>query len=282
MPRHRTPILLLPLLLASLVLTACSTLTPKPPETQASAAEAAQEEAPRRPSAAGSPAPRAKGGTNQGTWDPLERFNRAMFTFNEHFDRYLMKPVAKGYRAVVPRVVRRGVANFFSNLGEPITIVNDLLQGKPRQAGSDSARFLINSTLGVFGLIDVATHMGLQKNDEDFGQTLAVWGVGDGPYLVLPILGPSNFRDGFGRAVDYYYFYPPAYGDSGTRSKLAVMGAVSTRAQLLDATDILEQAAGEDPYIFLREFYRQRRRHLVHDGSPPLEVPEFLFEDEKR
>lgn len=277
MPRHRTPIFLL-LVLALLVFTACGTL--KSQEAPEAVADVAQED-PRQPSAADPAPPRAKGGVNEGTWDPLEGFNRAMFAFNEHFDHYLMKPVAKGYRAVVPRVVRRGVANFFSNLGEPITIVNDLLQGKPRQAGSDTARFLINSTLGIFGLLDVATHMGFQKNDEDFGQTLAVWGLGSGPYLVLPILGPSNFRDGFGVAVDYYYFYPPAYGDSGTRSKLAVTSAVSTRAQLLDATDILEQAAGEDPYIFLREFHRQRRRHLIYDGSPPLEVPDFLFEDEK-
>lgn len=274
------PILLLPLFLAVLFLTACSTLTLKPLQMQASTAGTAQEETPA--SAAGRPAPQARGGTNQGTWDPLERFNRAMFTFNEHFDRYLMKPVAKGYRAVVPSVVRRGVANFFGNLGEPITAVNNLLQGKPQQAGADTARFLINSTLGVFGFVDVATHLGLQKNDEDFGQTLAVWGVSDGPYLVLPILGPSSFRDAFGMAVDYYYLYPPAYAGSSTRSKLVVGSTVSTREQLLDASDILEQAAGEDPYVFLREFYRQRRRHLIYDGGPPLEVPEFLFEDEER
>ncbi len=214
------------------------------------------------------------------TRDPLEGFNRAMYTFNERFDKYFMKPVAKGYRAVLPSFVRTGIANFFDNLGEPIVVVNDLLQGKFRQGGSDLLRFIVNTTIGLGGLFDVASSMGLPKHFEDLGQTLAVWGVGEGPYLVLPILGPSNFRDGFGLVVDYYLYPPTHMEETSTRDKLSAANLVSRRAQLLDATDILEQAGGQDPYVFVREFYRQRRRNQIYDGAPPIEVPQFLFEEE--
>ena len=213
--------------------------------------------------------------------DPLKGFNRAMYTFNEKLDKYVMKPLAKGYRAVVPTVARRGVANFFSNLSEPITIINDLLQGKLKRTFADLGRFVVNTTIGIFGIFDPATSIGLEKHDEDFGQTLAVWGVDEGPYLVLPFFGPSNLRDGVGLVADYEAYPPTHMEETSTRDKLILVEAVSTRDRLLDATDILEQAAGEDPYIFVREAYRQRRRNQVYDGNPPQEAPDsLLFEED--
>ncbi|MEK7787875.1 MAG: VacJ family lipoprotein, partial [Chloroflexota bacterium] len=133
----------------------------------------------------------AANGEQDSSRDPLEGFNRAMYTFNDKFDRYLLKPVAKGYRAITPKPVSKSISNFFRNLHDPGIMLNNLLQGKPGQAASDLGRFLVNSTVGIAGLFDVATKWGLQKHNEDFGQTLAVWGVGDGPYLVLPFFGPS-------------------------------------------------------------------------------------------
>jgi phospholipid-binding lipoprotein MlaA len=215
--------------------------------------------------------------------DPFEGFNRAMYKFNEKVDKYALKPVAKGYRAVLPKPVRKGVSNFFSNLREPIVILNDLLQGKFIQAVSDFSRFFWNTTVGLYGLFDVATHMDMPKHDEDFGQTLGVWGASEGPYLVLPFFGPSSVRDTGGLVVDYYAYPPNTHDDvsSGTRSKLLLVDTIDTRARLLDATDILEQAAGQDPYIFVREAYRQRRQYLVYDGNPPQPPPpDFLFEDD--
>lgn len=218
--------------------------------------------------------------------DPLEGFNRAMYTFNDKLDIYVLKPVAKGYRAVAPSPVRHSVANFFSNLHDPVVMLNNLLQGKPGQAASDLGRFMFNSTVGIFGLFDVSSKMGLPKHDEDFGQTLAVWGVGDGPYLVLPFFGPSNMRDAPALVVDWET-YPLTYHprthrkDSGTRDKLWLLEIIDKRSQLLEASDILEQAAGRDPYIFVREAYRQRRRYLIYDGNPPQEAPPAsLFEED--
>ncbi len=213
--------------------------------------------------------------------DPLEGFNRAMYGFNDYFDRYLLKPVAKGYRAVMPEFARTGVSNFFSNLKDPGIMVNNLLQGKPKDSASDLGRFLVNSTLGIYGLFDVATHMGLEKHNEDFGQTFAVWGVPDGPYLVLPILGPSNFRDGFGEIPDWYMLPTTHMEEQSTASKLFALRLVNRRAQLLDESDILDEAAGQDPYVFIREAYRQRRINLIYDGDPPTAQPDpSLFEED--
>lgn len=212
--------------------------------------------------------------------DPFEGFNRAMYTFNTKLDTYVLKPVAKGYRAVVPTPARQGVSNFFANLREPMVMVNDALQGKFSHAASDLGRFLTNSTLGVLGLFDVASRMGLEKRNEDFGQTLAVWGVAEGPYLVLPFLGPSGIRDGVGLVGDFYA-YPPTYmEETSTAWKLFVLGTVDTRVRYLDTGDILYQAAGDDPYIFVREAYRQRRRNLIHDGAPPATVDPSIFEED--
>ena len=200
--------------------------------------------------------------------DPLESVNRAMFSFNRTADRY------------VPTVAQRGVINFFSNLGEPITIVNGLLQGKFVQAGSDTGRFLINSTAGFAGLMDVATGAGLEKHDEDFGQTLGYWGVGTGVYLMLPLLGPSNGRDVIGRGVDYFsaplYYVQQNNGDEDEIFYgLTALNLVKLRTQLLSADPLIDGAI--DPYIFVRTAYMQSRLNSVYDGAPPRAL---LYGDE--
>lgn len=216
------------------------------------------------------PAEEAEEGSN----DPFEPFNRAMYTFNEKFDRYLLKPVAKGYRAVVPRPIRRGVTNFFGNLHDPAVMVNNALQGRFSEAASDLGRFLTNSTFGVFGLFDVASEIGIERHNEDLGQTFAAWGVGDGPYLVLPFFGPSNIRDGIGLYGDLQMYPPTHVNDDSTFWTLYALEGIDTRARLLEAGDILEQAAGQDPYVFVREAYRQRRRSLIGgDGTAPGPSP---------
>jgi phospholipid-binding lipoprotein MlaA len=206
-----------------------------------------------------------------------------MYVFNDKLDRYLLKPVAQGYRAALPQPVRTGVSNFFSNLREPVVMVNDALQGKFKNAASDFGRFLTNTTLGVFGLFDVASHFGLDRHYEDLGQTLGVWGVGEGPYLVLPLFGPSNFRDGVGLYGDLQLYPPHRMEEQSTAWKLYAVDVIDTRARLLDAGDILEQAAGQDPYVFVREAYRQRRRSLIQDGGTgaPAPLDPSIFEDDR-
>jgi len=230
------------------------------------------------PETVAAPVPRA-----ETPGDPLEGFNRAMYQFNDTLDQYLMKPVAKGYRAVLPDPARRSVSNFFANLREPLVVLNDLLQGKFAQAAADTGRFLSNTTVGVFGLFDVATSFGLPRHNEDFGQTLGVWGVGEGPYLVLPFFGSSNIRDGAGLMVDWETYLPNQMRDSGTRNRLWLLDVVDTRARLLNASDILEEAGGKDPYAFVREAYRQRRRNLIYDGNPPQSQSDksLLFEEDE-
>jgi len=258
------------LLLACLCLvglSACGTLSKQTDATTSSEAQAsADADAPEQDNAR----------------DPLEGFNRAMYTFNDKFDRYLLKPVAKGYRAITPKPVRRGISNFFSNLHDPGIMLNNLLQGKPKQAVSDLGRVFVNSTIGIAGLFDVASKMGMEKHNEDFGQTLAKWGVGEGSYLVLPFLGPSNLRDGAALPVDWETYPPNHMEEQSTRNKLLVVEVVDKRAQYLEAGDILEQAAGQDPYIFVREAYRQRRINQIYDGNPPQAAPPpGLFEDDE-
>lgn len=212
--------------------------------------------------------------------DPLEGFNRAMYTFNDKLDVYLLKPVAKGYRAVTPVPVRKGVSNFFSNLREPLVALNNALQGNFGAAASDLGRFVTNSTVGLLGLFDVGTRIGLEKHTEDFGQTLGVWGVAEGPYLVLPFFGPSGVRDGVGLIGDYAA-HPVTYlEDESIAWTLFALDVIDTRARYLDASDILEQAAGDDPYIFVREAYRQRRRHLIRGDAEPAPVDPSIFEED--
>ncbi len=202
--------------------------------------------------------------------DPFERVNRAVFSFNETADEYVIKPVAEAYKFVLPEFVRTGVTNFFSNINDVLIAANNLLQGKPSNAASDIGRFLVNSTIGILGLFDVATDMGLDKNREDFGQTLGVWGVADGPYMVLPFFGASNARDTVGLVVDIETDFMLNTNKLDSDEKLAVNGlrVVNRRADLLDAGQLLEDAAF-DKYSFVRDGYIQRRRNQVYDGEPP-------------
>ena len=221
--------------------------------------------------------------------DPWEGMNRSIHSFNDSFDRNVAQPVARGYQRFTHNAVDEAITNFFSNLDDVMVFVNDLLQLKPQAAATDLARVGINTTIGLFGLFDVATKMGLEKNDEDFGQTLGYWGVGSGPYLVLPFLGPSTLRDGFGRLIDYvadpdleraYDPYLLTYS-SNLEWGLLLLYGIDTRADLLYATNLLEQS-GTDPYVFMRETYLQKRQHAVYDGQPPMEkgIAEFNFEGE--
>ena len=201
--------------------------------------------------------------TDEDNQDPWEGFNRAMFSFNETMDTYAFKPIARGYEWITPQPVENGIHNFFQNLGEIGNLVNDLLQGKISHAGVDTSRFFFNSTFGLLGLIDVATPMGLQRNDEDFGQTLGSWGVGTGPYLVLPFFGPSNVRDGISKVPDYYTSAYPYIHDDPYRYGLEGLDLIDTRAHLLSS----EKMITGDKYIFIRNAYMQNREFKVKDGQ---------------
>ena len=202
--------------------------------------------------------------------DPFERVNRVVFSFNETADQYVIKPIAEGYKFVLPELVRTGVTNFFSNINDVLIGANNLLQGKPANAASDIGRFFINSTVGILGLFDVATDMGLDKNREDFGQTLGVWGFSDGPYIVLPFFGASNVRDTVGFVVDVETDFMINTNKLNSDEKIAInsLRIINRRADLLDAGQLLEDAAF-DKYSFLRDGYLQRRRNQIYDGDPP-------------
>ena len=193
----------------------------------------------------------------------LERFNHSVFEFNDLLDGVILKPVAKSYEKIVPKPVNKGVTNFFGNLGEIANIMNALLQGKPLVAGDSLFRFLINSTFGVLGIFDIAGKSGLDEHKEDFGQTLAVWGVPSGPYLVLPFFGPSDFRDGPARLGDVA-FNPVSYVENWPLYvSMEAADIVDSRADLLDA----EKLISGDRYLFLKNAYLQNRNYLIHDGK---------------
>jgi len=200
--------------------------------------------------------------------DPWEGLNRKTHAFNDALDRAVMKPVAEGYVAAVPAFAREGVSNFYGNLEDIGTGLNQFLQGKPAEGASDLGRFVVNSIFGVFGLWDVATPLGLEKHYEDFGQTLGVWGVQPGPYLVLPLLGPSTARDAPARAVDPSWYYSEAVNPERFYWGLWVLEKVNLRAQLLQAGSVVKEAA-LDEYSFIRDAWLQRRRSQVYDGNPP-------------
>ena len=201
--------------------------------------------------------------------DPLEPLNRAVYKFNDVADKAVIKPVAQIYHDALPNFVRTGVTNFFSNLGDVVITVNDLLQFNFPQAASDTTRVFTNTTFGVLGIFDVASEWGLEKHDEDFGQTLGYWGVGSGPYLVLPLLGPSTLRDGAGmflvdNQIDPVLNIEPV----SDRNAAIVLKTVNTRSNYLGVGKTLEEASF-DPYAFLRDGYLQRRHSLVHNGNAP-------------
>lgn len=211
--------------------------------------------------------------------DRFERMNRSVYRFNDALDRGIARPVATTYTKITPRPVRSGVSNFFDNLTYPATMANDLLQAKPRQFARDTARFIVNTTIGIGGLFDPATHMGLVANKEDFGQTLGRWGVPAGPYLVLPLFGPSTVRDGFGDLVDQFADPKNYVKDDYVRYGLWGLRLVDQRASLLGSEGILDRSF--DPYAFIRNAYLERRSFLIRDGvSDGDEVEIFEFDDE--
>ena len=200
--------------------------------------------------------------TNPDPWEPV---NRAIFSFNDTLDTYTLKPLAKTYNAVLPEMLRDGVSNVFSNLGEPRNLVNNSLQGKFHDASVDMARFLLNTTVGVGGLFDVATRAGLQRNDEDLGQTVGSWGVGSGPYIVLPLLGPTTLRDGSVRLPENYigYTYTGQVDHVPTRNTAVGVDLLDTRAALLEQERLIQG----DRYLFVRNAFLQNREYKVMDGA---------------
>lgn len=210
--------------------------------------------------------------------DPWERYNRNMFAFNDAVDRAVVKPIAQGYEAVVPSPVRTCVGNFFANLRDVPTAVNNVLQGKPVDAINDASRVLVNTTLGIGGCFDIASRMGMPKNEEDFGQTLGRWGSGSGPYLVLPLLGPSTVRDAFGRVPDAYATPQNYLQEPRDRNWLRFAEVIDLRASLLAAERAIE-GRGLDRYQFIRDAYLQRRRNLVADGQATEDVKPPTYED---
>jgi phospholipid-binding lipoprotein MlaA len=210
--------------------------------------------------------------------DPLEPVNRKIYGFNEIADHYVMHPIATGYDKAMPGVARTGIHNFFSNLFYPTVIVNDLLQLKGQMLAQDFCRFVLNSTFGVAGLIDVATPGGLTANNEDFGQTLGYWGVGEGWYVVMPFLGPSDNRDLVGRVGDYFTNPTSYLDDQWVAYGLTGLNLVDFRARLLPADHFLEQQI--DRYVFVRTAYLQDRQNKVYDGAPPKE--DYGFDEETK
>jgi len=202
--------------------------------------------------------------------DPWEGFNRGVYRFNDVFDEYLARPVARGYVKALHQEIRTRIGNFFANLADPLIGVNNFLQGKFEDGVNDWARFAFNSTFGLFGLHDFASDAGLEKHNEDFGQTFGRWGTGTGPYLVLPLLGSSTVRDGVGTGVDWWVDPMGEIQPDGVKYSLIALRVVNLRADLLEASRILEEAA-LDRYVFQRDAYLQRRRSLVYDGRPPRE-----------
>lgn len=213
--------------------------------------------------------------------DPFERLNRSTYAFNDAVDRAVLKPVATGYRRYVPQPIRTGVTNFISNLSYPTTMVNNALQLKLLAALSDAGRIVLNTTLGLGGLLDPASAAGLARNDEDFGQTLGWWGVPAGPYLMLPLLGPSTLRDGPAQYADYLTDARHYIGENDIEFAFTGISIVDRRARLIPAERALDGAF--DRYALIRNAFLQRREYLVRDGNMPeddLEDDLFLDDDE--
>lgn len=209
--------------------------------------------------------------------DRLEPINRVSFDFNETLDQYLLKPIAEPYAKYTPEIYRAGITNFFDNLTYLNVVLNSFLQGKFEQGLSDATRFIVNSTIGIMGLNDIATSMGLEKHNEDLGQTLAVWGVGRGSYFYIPLQGPDTVRNVPNIATSTL-LNPLFYITSAILFPVSALSIINTRANLLEASDLRDEAAIE-PYTFTREAYLQQRENLIYDGNPPLEGYDDIFDD---
>lgn len=207
--------------------------------------------------------------------DPWEPFNRKMYAVNDGLDRYALKPVAQGYKNAVPLPARTQVSNFFGNIDDVWSSLNNFLQGKPREGASDFGRVLVNTTIGIAGLFDIASELGLDKHSEDFGQTLGRWGVGSGPYVMLPLLGPSTVRDTVG-SVPRMLVTDPVHEIPRIPVRNSVTGLkiVNARSQLLGADQALD-AAALDRYSYLRDFYLKSRQSQVYDGNPPRDPDDY-------
>jgi phospholipid-binding lipoprotein MlaA len=205
--------------------------------------------------------------------DPLEPMNRALYQFHDAVDTAVVKPIARGYVDFVPALIRRGVSNVFNNINDLFSALNGLLQGKLDKAGDDLGRVLLNTGWGIGGLFDLASDLGIERGDEDFGQTLAVWGVRPGPYLFIPFVGPLTVRDGTGYLIRLALGPVGYIPDVPLRNSLYGLGAVDLRAQLLGAGELVDTAA-LDRYTFIRNAYMQRRRYLIYDGRPPRDAEE--------
>lgn len=209
--------------------------------------------------------------TDADEFDRFERVNRKVYAFNQATDRYVIRPVAKGYETITSPEVRTVVGNFFSNARLPLSALHALLQGKPRIAGRNMGRFGINSTVGLLGLFDPAgKRFGLNAQQEDLGQTLAVWGLGEGPYIVLPFIGPSTGRDALGGAVDGYVDPVQFYARQESDYRPSILDLINLRVQFFQTEQYIEEAY--DPYAFVRDAYRQRRIYAIYDGEPPQEL----------
>jgi len=212
------------------------------------------------------------------TTDPWEKFNRSIYAFNDKLDKNIARPVASTYIRAVPAPARNGIHNVIDNLDEPSTIVNDLLQGKLVATLKDSGRFIVNSSVGLLGFFDVASHIGLPDHTEDLGETLASWGVPSGPYLVIPIIGPSTVRDAGGRVGDIYTDPPKRNLEPRYYNAETLLDGIDTRAGLMGANSTLDSAY--DPYTFMRDAYVQHRRFLIYDGNPPVNYPDLPSDDD--
>lgn len=208
--------------------------------------------------------------------DPLEPANRASYSFNEALDRALLKPVAETYAEYTPELAQAGITNFFDNLTYLNVVLNSFLQGKIDQGLSDATRFLFNSTIGLLGLVDVGTAVGLPAHNEDFGQTLATWGFDEGSYLYIPVGGPNTTRNLPNYATSFF-LNPLSYATGAILFPLTAVGVINKRANLLESTRIRDEAA-VDPYAFTREAYLQKRRFLIYDGNPPVEGYDDIFD----
>lgn len=213
--------------------------------------------------------------TAGGSTDPFEGVNRAVFAFNDSVDKAVLKPVAKGYDAAVPVPAKTGVSNFFGNIADLFIGVNNLLQGKVGDAASDGGRVLVNTTIGILGFIDFASDFGLEKHEEDFGQTFGRWGAEPGAYVMVPFFGPRNVRDTAGLVLDVMADPVGDMHNVAARNTLTATRLISGRAALLPAEKVIEEAA-LDKYSYIRDGYLQRRRSLVYDGNPPRENLDYL------